>query len=1012
MPATPASRVPSGQKNGTEFLINTLTSGNQLVPSVTRLANGNLIVVWVDFSGQNGSSETAGQLLDGKGNKIGSQFTINSYLLNSQWAPKVIGLLDGGFMVTWHTKNDTPSWGDINSTSISGQLFDAAGKPVGGEFLINSQWAGNQEYPSLGRLADGKLIAVWMDQRGDDSGEGIKAQMFTDKGVKLGGEFLVNTTSAGRQSGADIAGLSNGNFVVMWTDASGTNGEVAGSGIRAQIFNAKGEKVGLEFLVNSVVAGNQYSVSVAALKYGFFVAAWASEVGDLNSDYNTASIKAQIFDASGRKVGREFLVNTNTTKNQTVPDITVLKNGDFVVTWDDQSATLGDSSYNSVKAKTFHVDYETKSTARITVTNSTPAVTGAQSPLPRGTEDTVLTLTKEKLLEGITDADGDQLSITSLTVQNGSVVADANGNYRITFNDNVNGALTFRYIVSDGFGFLTVNRTITVDAVNDAPILKGPRPALSAANEDSAFTVLASDLLAGFFDADGDALSLANVRADHGLVQRNRDGSFTVTPEPDFAGTMTLSFVVTDGRGGQVDATATYTVNAVNDAPAVTGQRPGPYRLAKGETLKISLADMLAGITDADGDSLAIKEMQADHAGLQFNNDGSVIVTPDSGYVGTLNITYTVTDRNGGQIRAVLTVEVAAANRAPEVTGTRAILPKVEQGKSVTVSATDLLAGITDPDRDQLTVSGLRADHATVTKNANGTYSLTAEGGYTGPLVLSYTVSDGKGGDLAVSLSTSVTARPLAPTDIRLSAVVVPENAKAGTLVALLTGVDADETARLTYSLVKDASRSFEIVGNRLMVKTGATLDYERAATVPITIRVTDSTGLSFDKTVSLRVSDVSPTIRGTAKPDVLWGTAENDSLFGGAGNDRINGGDGADRLFGEAGNDLLTGGKGQDFFRFAGPASNGRDTLTDFVSRVDKLEFIGREYGFKAGALLNASQFHPGKAPVGKAAQFFFDPASQTLFHDPDGTGKAAAIAIATLQNVKSLWAGDFVFV
>ncbi|PKH67886.1 hypothetical protein CXF61_02515, partial [Psychrobacter sp. 4Dc] len=87
-------------------------------------------------------------------------------------------------------------------------------------------------------------------------------------------------------------------------------------------------------------------------------------------------------------------------------------------------------------------------------------------------------------LNGDSDIDGDTLSITSIngtvltpgtaqsiTVDNGVVTTDINGVITFTPEANFNGSVSFPYTISDGKGGTdTATETITVTAVNDAPI--------------------------------------------------------------------------------------------------------------------------------------------------------------------------------------------------------------------------------------------------------------------------------------------------------------------------------------------------------------------------------------------------------------------------------------------------------------------------------------------------------------------------------------------------------------
>ncbi len=95
-----------------------------------------------------------------------------------------------------------------------------------------------------------------------------------------------------------------------------------------------------------------------------------------------------------------------------------------------------------------------------------------------------------------------------------------------------------------------------------------------------------------------------------------------------------------------------------------------------------------------------------------------------------------------------------------------------------------------------------------------------------------------------------------APTDIALSHNTIAENSAAGTPVGALSTTDPDTGDTFTYQLLDDASGRFALDGNLLEV-AGA-LDFEAASSHQITVRVTDSGGLTRDETFTIGVTDVA----------------------------------------------------------------------------------------------------------------------------------------------------------
>ena len=166
----------------------------------------------------------------------------------------------------------------------------------------------------------------------DTSGYAVRGQIFAANGANFGPEFLVNTTTTSHQIDSSITALSDGRFVVTWTDYSATGGDTSGYAVRGQIFTAFGARSGPEFLVNTTTSSNQNDSSITALADGRFVVTWTDQSGT-SGQY--LAVRGQIFDANGANFGPEFLVNTTTIPSEDDSFITALTDGRFVVAWGD-----------------------------------------------------------------------------------------------------------------------------------------------------------------------------------------------------------------------------------------------------------------------------------------------------------------------------------------------------------------------------------------------------------------------------------------------------------------------------------------------------------------------------------------------------------------------------------------------------------------------------------------------------------------------------------------------------
>ena len=166
--------------------------------------------------------------------------------------------------------------------------------------------------------------------------------------------------------------------------------------------------------------------------------------------------------------------------------------------------------------------------------------------------------------------------------QYGSLTINADGTYSYVPNANAHGVDTFQYSVMDGGVVRSASLKITVNSVPDAPVTPGGSATIA---EDSG--VFHGQLIAS--DADGDSYSFSlesslpprpiNVphgrmailpvvnSVQHGTLTLNSDGSFDYTPDHDFFGLDSFTYVVTDSTGLTTTGVYTFNVTPVNDAP-------------------------------------------------------------------------------------------------------------------------------------------------------------------------------------------------------------------------------------------------------------------------------------------------------------------------------------------------------------------------------------------------------------------------------------------------------------
>jgi Ca2+-binding RTX toxin-like protein len=472
----------AGAKVGGEFVVNTEVFYTQNNGHVTGLAGGGFAVTWDDYSGLGGDDygpAVKAKLFSATGAVLKDDFLVNMTTYGEQYASSINGLSNGGFVVSW---TDVGDIGD--GRSIKARMFDADGNAVSDEFLFNTVTAEDQYESVVTGLSNGGFVVSWTDYShvgGDDDVTAMKAKIFNANGSVVTDEFLVNNHTQDAQHFGAITALENGGFVITWTD---NLGDASAAGIRAQVYTATGVEVGDEFIVNTTQTDQQYNPSVAALVGGGFVIAWDDPHG--GSDDALGAIRAQVFDDHGNKLGGEFRANSVVRFGQNTPSVSALKNGDFVITWTDSSTLTGDTDQAGIVARIFHVsDGSNQPPAEPTMTGGTVAENAAIETVVATFAATdpdsgdVLTFTLTDDADGLFKLSGNTL-LTAKSIDYEKIQSDA-----VTLS------------VSDGTDAVAKTFTINVSDIDEAPTMPSlsgtGRVAENAATNSLVGTFTASD---------------------------------------------------------------------------------------------------------------------------------------------------------------------------------------------------------------------------------------------------------------------------------------------------------------------------------------------------------------------------------------------------------------------------------------------------------------------------------------------------------------------------------------
>ncbi|EGJ20317.1 Na-Ca exchanger/integrin-beta4 [Cereibacter sphaeroides WS8N] len=198
---------------------------------------------------------------------------------------------------------------------------------AGSAFVVSTQQARGRGEAEVTALSNGGFMVAWSEVT--DSWPNIldvRARIFDSRGRPVTADFAVNDVARLNQHEPDAVQLTNGLTITAWSD-SGT--------VMAQCHTATGERIGEPFALGASGA-YEYRPQLAVLAGGRFLATWTEE--GYGSDEDGSGIRGRIFSGSGRPLSDVLHLNYVTDDGQFHQSATALSTGGFVVIYADDSA--------------------------------------------------------------------------------------------------------------------------------------------------------------------------------------------------------------------------------------------------------------------------------------------------------------------------------------------------------------------------------------------------------------------------------------------------------------------------------------------------------------------------------------------------------------------------------------------------------------------------------------------------------------------------------------------------
>ncbi|WP_369983893.1 Ig-like domain-containing protein [Thalassolituus sp.] len=411
-----------------------------------------------------------------------------------------------------------------------------------------------------------------------------------------------------------------------------------------------------------------------------------------------------------------------------------------------------------------------------------------------------------------TDVDSAELIWSASEASNGTVTVEA-GSVLYAPAADFNGTDGFVVTVSDGELTDTITVTVTVNAVNDAPVITSVAPTLATEGAELSYQLAATD-------ADNDSLTYSLTAGPEGMAM-SATGLVTWTPG-NGVDSATATFTVSDSVV-DISQTTTITVAATNDAPVIT----------EGESSSLTTSEDTEGsITlnaqDVDGNTITWTISEAATSGTATvsgtGESQTVSYVPNADFNGSDSFTVQASDGSLSD-EIIIAVTVNPVNDAPVIEQESAVITTTEDtAGTVTLTATDV-----EGDELQWSISS-NATSGT-TSVVDGLVTYTPDAAFNGSDSFEVAVTDGSE-TTTITVSVDVSAENDAPVIDQQSASVTTNEDTAGSTTLTATDIDGDS---LTWTVSEDAAHgTAAVVGGQVSYTPNANFNGSDAFTVAV----------------------------------------------------------------------------------------------------------------------------------------------------------------------------------
>lgn len=335
----------------------------------------------------------------------------------------------------------------------------------------------------------------------------------------------------------------------------------------------------------------------------------------------------------------------------------------------------------------------------------------------------------------------DALTFSVLSAPTGFTIDASSGLATWTPDESGVGQQMISLLVTDGALADTQSYSLTVENVNDPPVIKSTAPVQAAVNVPFTYTIEVLDPDAG------DAVTFSIVKGTGNASINVTSGILHWTPAANEIGTQSLTVRATDKAGLYIDQSFTVNVQLEPKPPVFTST-------PEVSATEHQLYSYQATADDPNGDALTFA-LVSGPAGMTVSSNGLVQFTPKKVDVGNRNVTISVTDGNF-VVKQDFTIAVAGVNDPPEIIS-------IAPATAVQGALYRYQVVANDPDGDAMRYHLISAPSGMTIDTINGLIQWPEDGSRVDGAQVVLEVSDGKGGVTSQDWTISITADNIPP---------------------------------------------------------------------------------------------------------------------------------------------------------------------------------------------------------------------------------------------------------